>query len=93
MIAARSKVQSRNDDSYVVSGMTELGIVSYQIGTKKIGSSGCICKNVRLKIVNLETKKPLGPNAHGEVYVKCSFMMNGYYRDPVTTKNSFGRNG
>lgn len=73
--------------------MTEIGIISLEKDVKKIGSSGRICKNMRLIIVSLDTKKPVGPNMHGEICLKCQSMMNSYYKDPETTKNAFDEDG
>ncbi|XP_014473450.1 PREDICTED: luciferin 4-monooxygenase-like [Dinoponera quadriceps] len=75
----------------MVYGMTETGVISCQKDTERIGSSGYICKNVRVIIADLETGKPLKFIVHSEICVKFSCIMNGYYKNPESTKGVFDK--
>ncbi|XP_030767256.1 4-coumarate--CoA ligase 1-like isoform X2 [Sitophilus oryzae] len=45
----------------------------------KIGSSGKLLADVQLKIADLETGKPLGPNQEGEIRIKSPYVTSGYH--------------
>lgn len=75
-------------------GMTELGgVATVQLSNSKNGSCGIVDSNVQLKIVDLENGKILGPNQSGEVWVKQSSIMTGYYKNPEETKISIDKEG
>ncbi|XP_072767551.1 luciferin 4-monooxygenase-like [Anoplolepis gracilipes] len=75
-------------------GMTELGgFVTVQLPNHKNGSVGTVIQNVQIKIMDRENGKILGPNQSGEVWVKTTTMMNGYYRNPEATKNIIDEEG
>ncbi|XP_068622120.1 luciferin 4-monooxygenase-like [Battus philenor] len=64
-------------------GMTEATMIialnSHINGMKcKLGSVGKVVENTILKIVDIETRKPLGPYQKGEICFKSPTLMNGY---------------
>lgn len=74
--------------------MTEIGgICTCQQPHHKSGSSGTVTKNMKIKIVDLETEKVLGTNEPGEVWMKGATIMTGYYRNPEATKNTIDEEG
>jgi len=75
-------------------GMTECsGLITMQYSCHKNGSCGTIIENGEIKIVDPDSKKILGPNQLGEIYLKVAGIMNGYYRNPEATKNAFDKEG
>lgn len=56
-------------------------------------SVGKVKPGVQLKIVDLETKKPLGPNQEGEVCIKSKGIMKFYVRNPEGTKEVIDDDG
>ncbi|CAK1593307.1 unnamed protein product [Parnassius mnemosyne] len=70
-------------DVYQGYGLTEATVIvavnSFIDGKKsRLGSVGEIAKDTVVKIVDVETREPLGPNQNGEVCVKGSMIMKGY---------------
>ncbi|RZB38879.1 4-coumarate--CoA ligase 1-like, partial [Asbolus verrucosus] len=68
-------------------GLSEAGIVTLFDPTKdkgfiktKPGSSGKPAAGVTVKVVDLVTNKALGPNQKGEICVKSSAVMKGYFK-------------
>lgn len=47
-----------------------------------------VLPDVKIRVVDLETRKALGPNARGELLVKGDSLMLGYLKDPETTAAS-----
>ncbi|CAB3262010.1 unnamed protein product [Arctia plantaginis] len=45
---------------------------------QKIGSIGTVISNTIIKVVDIESRKPLGPNTPGEICAKGSMLMKGY---------------
>ncbi|XP_076171127.1 uncharacterized protein LOC143148567 isoform X2 [Ptiloglossa arizonensis] len=75
-------------------GMTELGgLVAKQLVNSPSGSCGVVSTNCEIKIIDPETGEILGPNQTGELCAKSSYMMTGYYKNPVATENTMGKNG
>jgi len=75
-------------------GMTECSsLITMQYSCHKNGSCGTIIQNGEIKIVDLDSKKTLGPNQLGEVYIKVAGIMNGYYKNPEVTKSIFDKEG
>ncbi|XP_020290414.1 4-coumarate--CoA ligase 1-like [Pseudomyrmex gracilis] len=74
-------------------GMTEVGIATLQKSKHKSGSSGTVVNNMQLKIVDPDTGKILGPNQSGEIWLKTTNMMNGYYNNPEETKKIIDKDG
>jgi len=73
-------------------GMTETnGLITMQHLCHKSGSCGTIIENGQIKIVDSDSKKILGPNQLGEIYLKVSSIMKGYYRNPEATKSTFDK--
>ncbi|XP_013176384.1 PREDICTED: 4-coumarate--CoA ligase 1-like [Papilio xuthus] len=80
--AVKSKFKNLRD-VYQGYGMTEstllISLSSYMTGQKcKPGSVGKISYNTILKIVDVETRKPLGPYESGEICFKSPSVMKGY---------------
>ncbi|KAL1518363.1 hypothetical protein ABEB36_001998 [Hypothenemus hampei] len=46
---------------------------------EKLLSSGQLLPDVEVKIVDLQTRQPLGTNATGEILVRSPYIMNGYH--------------
>ena len=59
----------------------------------KNGSCGTVVENVKVKIIDPENGKVLGPNQPGEVWIQTATMMNGYHRNPEATKNTIDEEG
>jgi acyl-[acyl-carrier-protein]-phospholipid O-acyltransferase/long-chain-fatty-acid--[acyl-carrier-protein] ligase len=50
-------------------------------GTNKPGTVGRPLKGVKVKIMDRETDKELGPDKQGKIFVKGDLVMMGYYND------------
>ncbi|XP_057332936.1 luciferin 4-monooxygenase-like isoform X2 [Microplitis mediator] len=75
-------------------GTTELcGIATRQGKNYKINSVGNVVGNLRIKIINPETGKILGPNEKGEACIKSPMMMTKYYNNPEGTKKAIDAEG
>ncbi|XP_045456975.1 4-coumarate--CoA ligase 1-like [Melitaea cinxia] len=62
-------------------GMTESGAICTPIHDRfglRAGSVGHVHYNFVLKIVDVETRQPLGPNQRGEICYKSPVLMKGY---------------
>ncbi|XP_019695837.2 4-coumarate--CoA ligase-like 1 isoform X3 [Harpegnathos saltator] len=70
----------------------ETGIISYQSTNNKIKSSGHIGKNVMLKIIDIDTYDPVGPNVCGEICCYCVSMARTYIYNK-TDHSLFSRDG
>lgn len=80
---------SRIEFPYVsVYGMTEASIISASIGQSVPDSVGKIVEGITVK---LDTDDSL--NDPGEIMLKGSSVMLGYYKNPEMTKNSFSSDG
>ncbi|XP_038221109.1 luciferin 4-monooxygenase-like [Zerene cesonia] len=65
-------------------GLTESGCIireDVKTGINKLGSVGVACQGTVIKVVDLETQKPVGPYKRGEIRFKCSYLMSGYIGD------------
>ncbi|XP_049870669.1 luciferin 4-monooxygenase-like [Pectinophora gossypiella] len=69
-------------------GMTEVGELTSEARAAKgsrAGSVGGVAPGVTLKVVDVKTGETLGPNQHGEIYIKSFGFMKGYIGvDPST---------
>ncbi|XP_011690614.1 PREDICTED: 4-coumarate--CoA ligase 1-like [Wasmannia auropunctata] len=76
-------------------GMTELGgLITLQLPHHKNGSCGIVANNVQIKVVDPKSGKvQVGPNQSGEIWIKSTMMMNGYYRNPEATKSTIDEEG
>ncbi|CAK1593362.1 unnamed protein product [Parnassius mnemosyne] len=70
-------------DVYQGYGLTEATVIvtmNFFVDGKKcrLGSVGEVTKDTVVKIVDVETREPLGPNQNGEICVKGPMIMKGY---------------
>lgn len=82
-------------------GMTEIpGAINNIIGEKhRVGTMGVASRHpdterefTQLKVIN-ETEEAQPPETHGELVVKTPLIMQGYYKDPEATEQSFTADG
>ncbi|MEJ2280004.1 MAG: AMP-binding protein [Candidatus Lokiarchaeota archaeon] len=79
-----------------VYGMTEcspLTVMNPSKGRKKLGHIGLPILNVDLKLVDAETNATVPIGAAGEILVKGSMVMKGYYNKPEETKKAIDNEG
>ncbi|XP_051157895.1 luciferin 4-monooxygenase-like isoform X2 [Leptopilina boulardi] len=76
-------------------GITEIGTIAtvQNKGNNNYESCGVICYDLDLKIIDVHTKKILGPNETGEIYFKQEYMMKYYLNNPKATKEAIDENG
>lgn len=65
--------------------ITEVGMISIDIGLKRSGSVGKMTPNVQLRIVD-EQGRNLNSNEIGEILVHCPYPWAGYYGNPEETQ-------
>lgn len=78
-------------------GLTEIGgggtmILSEDL-EKYPGSSGCLVPGTHMKIVDEATEEKCGIGQKGEICIKLSIPMLGYFRDEEATRNAFDAEG
>nr|ABZ88151.1 luciferase [Abscondita terminalis] len=76
-------------------GLTETtsAIIITPEGDDKPGASGKIVPLFKGKVVDLDTKKTLGPNRRGEICVKGPMLMKGYADNPEATREIIDEEG
>lgn len=75
-------------------GLTEVtGAITVADPKAKIPSVGKLRHGVKLKVVDVKSKKSLGPNAIGELCVKSIGLMKCYVGNPETTKEAIDDEG
>uniref|UniRef100_UPI00006E1D56 Luciferin 4-monooxygenase n=1 Tax=Nipponoluciola cruciata TaxID=7051 RepID=UPI00006E1D56 len=76
-------------------GLTETtsAIIITPEGDDKPGASGKVVPLFKAKVIDLDTKKSLGPNRRGEVCVKGPMLMKGYVNNPEATKELIDEEG
>lgn len=76
-------------------GCTEFGgaVTHHTKNCKHIDSAGTIIPNAQIKIIDLKTGQSLGCNQDGEICLKSSRMMMGYYKNPTATKEAVDKEG
>nr|BAW94791.1 firefly luciferase [Aquatica lateralis] len=76
-------------------GLTETtsAIIITPEGDDKPGASGKVVPLFKAKVIDLDTKKTLGPNRRGEVCVKGPMLMKGYVDNPEATREIIDEEG
>lgn len=78
----------------IFSGLTDAGgLCASQAKNSKPGSCGFVTKGIRMKVVDEETGKAVGPNKRGELCIKSEFLLKCYHKNPEETKNAIDSNG
>ncbi|XP_022817593.1 4-coumarate--CoA ligase 1-like [Spodoptera litura] len=60
---------------------------------RKPGSAGYPLNGVKAKVVDIDTRKRLGPNENGEICLKGPLIMKGYYGNAEATRDVFDEEG
>ncbi|XP_019697686.2 luciferin 4-monooxygenase [Harpegnathos saltator] len=75
-------------------GTSEVGgVCTLQRQGDKIGSSGYVLRNGRLKVIAVDTERPLGPYEVGELLWKSPYTMTGYYNNPQASRETLDKDG
>ncbi|CAD5118126.1 DgyrCDS6865 [Dimorphilus gyrociliatus] len=76
-------------------GMTEatLAVTLGEKDSYKVGSTGRLVNNVRLKVIDQETGKYCGIGMKGELWFKGPIVMKGYLNRPKETRNCITEDG
>lgn len=75
-------------------GMTEsVACISLCSQENKLGSIGQLSGYMELKIVDVETREPLGPNQEGEICINGPQITPGYYKNQKATDETFAADG
>ena len=76
-------------------GLTETSPVTHTNppGDNRAGSVGPPLPNTRMKIVDLDTGEPLGPDRRGEVWIQGPQVMRGYLDRPRATDRTLTDDG
>ncbi|CAG5073877.1 Similar to Luciferin 4-monooxygenase (Photinus pyralis), partial [Cotesia congregata] len=84
----------KNADIYVRYGATECGtVLTGLIKYDKFDSCGKIFFNTEVKVVDLNTKKILGPNQRGELWIRTPRLMLGYWKNLSKTEKVIDSKG
>ncbi|EDW90768.2 uncharacterized protein Dyak_GE13452 [Drosophila yakuba] len=67
--------------------LTEVGVVSYNIGLGNVNTAGKPRSGIKIRIVD-DDGKSLGYNEQGEIYVHTGLPWKGYYGNPVETQRT-----
>jgi acyl-CoA synthetase (AMP-forming)/AMP-acid ligase II len=79
-------------------GMTEVGglLSANPLGSPeriKPGSAGLLAPNTECRVTDLETGADLGPNQHGELWLRGPQVMRGYLHQPEATSAALDAEG
>lgn len=75
-------------------GLTEVvPITTPDLVSTPLQSVGSVCANTKVKVIDVETGKLLGPYANGELCVKGPQVMKGYFKNPTATMNTIDADG
>ncbi|KAL7596398.1 hypothetical protein Lser_V15G29042 [Lactuca serriola] len=78
-------------------GMTETtGLITMEspiIGPRNSGSTGILIPGIEVKIVSVDTDKPLPINQMGEIWVRGASMMQGYLNNAQATELMVDKEG
>jgi hypothetical protein len=55
--------------------MMETGAIAYQRNSSKFGSSGYVAQAMQVMVIDINSRKTLPAQSHGEIWCKCPFMM------------------
>jgi len=69
-----------------VFGQTELNVVTMGVDH---GHLGIIAPGITVEVLNPDTREPCPPDVHGELCVRTTTCMLGYFRQPEKTKKEF----
>ncbi|XP_039228472.1 4-coumarate--CoA ligase-like 7 isoform X2 [Drosophila yakuba] len=70
-----------------VYALTEVGVVSHNIGLGNVNTAGKLRSGIKIRIVD-DDGKSLGYNEQGEIYVHTGLPWKGYYGNPVETQRT-----
>ncbi|XP_060805024.1 uncharacterized protein LOC106129362 [Amyelois transitella] len=62
-------------------------------GADKVGSCGTPAPGMKIKVLDIETGKKLGPNQEGELWIKSALRMKGYLGDKAASDALFDSEG
>lgn len=76
-------------------GMTETTTSAFTHKNQqyKFGSVGVLKGGIMTRIVDIKSGRNLGPNEHGELFIKGKIIMKGYIDDNVATNNIIDGDG
>jgi len=78
-------------------GLTETSPVTHVMAAEESrnhrGKIGKIIPTMQARIVDTDTGKDLGIGERGELWVRGSSVMKGYWKNPEATKNAFAPGG
>lgn len=76
-------------------GISEIGTIAtlQKKGHNNHDSCGVICYDLDMKVIDVKTKKILGPNERGEIYLKQEYIMDQYYKNPEATAEAIDKDG
>ncbi|XP_039481350.1 4-coumarate--CoA ligase 1-like isoform X1 [Drosophila santomea] len=88
-MATLKKMQELCPNAKLVSvyALTEVGVVSYNIGLGNVNTAGKLRSGIKIRIVD-DDGKSLGYNEQGEIYVHTGLPWKGYYGNPVETQRT-----
>ena len=78
-------------------GLTETSPITHimpqSLGMQEADSIGCCIQNMKAKVVDLESGRPLPPNMQGEVWLKGPNVMKGYLNNTRATQECLTEDG
>lgn len=75
-------------------GQTECSPAAcYDLGAKRMGSVGNMLGSTKAKFLDVTSRKPLGPNQSGELFIKGPQVMKGYWKNEEATKSTLTDDG
>jgi 4-coumarate--CoA ligase len=76
-------------------GMTEttICVILNPVHRMKLGSVGIVLPNTEIKVIDIETKKMLGPHERGEICARGPQIMKGYLNNTKATAETIDSDG